>query len=131
MSWSLSRIPTFSILLGSRLSCIAFDLEDCGYPSFSPPMARTLLIDGHNFAFRAFYGITELSRADGFPTNAIHGWLRACWRLEDQEKPDVIRVFFDKGGDDEREKLLPENRVLQMNGPDIKNSRTTKNNSKS
>ena len=57
-------------------------------------MAKTLLIDGHNFAYRAFYGITELSRSDGFPTNAIHGWLRTCWRLEDEEKPDAIIVFL-------------------------------------
>ncbi|MFP6901995.1 MAG: 5'-3' exonuclease H3TH domain-containing protein [Opitutales bacterium] len=81
-------------------------------------MARTLLIDGHNFAYRAFYGITDLSRSDGFPTNAIHGWLRACWRLEDEEKPDVIRVFFDKGGDDEREKLLPEYKMNRSECPE-------------
>jgi len=81
-------------------------------------MARTLLIDGHNFAFRAFYGITELSRSDGFPTNAIHGWLRTCWRLEDEEKPDWVKVFFDCGGDDEREKLLPEYKANRSECPD-------------
>ena len=81
-------------------------------------MAKTLLIDGHNFAYRAFYGITELSRSDGFPTNAIHGWLRVCWRLEDEEKPDAIIVFFDCGGDDEREELLPEYKANRSKCPD-------------
>ncbi|MBG30848.1 MAG: flap endonuclease [Opitutae bacterium] len=81
-------------------------------------MAKTLLIDGHNFAYRAFYGISELSRSDGFPTNAIHGWLRACWRLEDEEKPDSIIVFFDCGGDDKREELLPEYKANRSKCPD-------------
>ena len=81
-------------------------------------MAKTLLIDGHNFAYRAFYGITELSRSDGFPTNAIHGWLRTCWRLEDEEKPDAIIVFFDCGGDDEREELLSEYKANRSKCPD-------------
>ena len=60
-------------------------------------MSKTLLCDGHNLAFRAFYGIRELSRSDGFPTNMIHGWLRSFWRLEDDLQPREICVFFDKG----------------------------------
>ena len=60
-------------------------------------MQKILLCDGHNLAFRAFYGIRELSRSDGFPTNMIHGWLRTFWRLEDDYKPDQIWVFFDLG----------------------------------
>ena len=71
-------------------------------------MSKTLLCDGHNLAFRAFYGIRELSRSDGFPTNMIHGWLRSFWRLEDDLQPREICVFFDKGGCPSREALLPE-----------------------
>jgi len=66
------------------------------------------LCDGHNLAFRAFYGIRELNRSDGFPTNMIHGWLRSFWRLEDDFKPDDIWVFFDLGGCPQREKILPQ-----------------------
>ena len=36
-------------------------------------MAKWLLVDGYNMAFRAFYGMPELTRADGFPTGALHG----------------------------------------------------------
>ena len=71
-------------------------------------MSKTLLCDGHNLAFRAFYGIRELSRSDGFPTNMIHGWLRSFWRLEDDLEPSDICVFFDKGGCPSREALLPD-----------------------
>lgn len=70
-------------------------------------MAKILLCDGHNLAFRAFYGIRDLSRADGFPTNMVHGWLRSLWRLEDDCSPDQIWVFFDKGGSRRREDILP------------------------
>ncbi len=70
-------------------------------------MAKILLCDGHNLAFRAFYGIRDLSRADGFPTNMVHGWLRSFWRLEDDCSPDQIWVFFDKGGSRRREDILP------------------------
>lgn len=70
-------------------------------------MSKILLCDGHNLAFRAFYGIRELNRSDGFPTNMVHGWLRSFWRLEDDLKPQGIQVFFDKGGATRRENLLP------------------------
>ena len=70
-------------------------------------MSKILLCDGHNLAFRSFYGIRELNRSDGFPTNMIHGWLRSFWKLEDELTPKGIRVFFDKGGATRREALLP------------------------
>ena len=81
-------------------------------------MAKILLCDGHNLAFRAFYGLMDLSRADGFPTNMIHGWLRTFWRLEDDEKPDVVRVYFDKGASQRREELLPEYKANRGESPD-------------
>lgn len=71
-------------------------------------MSKIFLCDGHNLAFRAFYGIKELRRTDGFPTNMIHGWLRTFWKIEDEFSPDQIWVFFDLGGCEKREQILPE-----------------------
>lgn len=59
---------------------------------------KYLLVDGFNLAYRCFFGIPLLTRADGFPTNALHGWTRSLWMLNDQEKPDATTVFFDLGG---------------------------------
>ncbi len=70
-------------------------------------MSKILLCDGHNLAFRSFYGIRELNRSDGFPTNMIHGWLRSFWKLEDELTPKRIRVFFDKGGQLEERHYFP------------------------
>ena len=61
-------------------------------------MANILLCDGHNLAFRSFYGIRELNRSDGFPTNMVHGWVKSFWKLEDEFNPNQIHVFFDLGG---------------------------------
>ena len=81
-------------------------------------MAKVLLCDGHNLAFRAFYGLMDLSRADGFPTNMIHGWIRTFWRLEDDHKPDCVRVYFDKGKPKRREELLPDYKANRGESPD-------------
>ena len=80
-------------------------------------MKKIFLCDGHNLAFRAFYGIRELSRSDGFPTNMIHGWVRSFWRLEDDFSPDEIWVFFDLGGCTVREKILPEYKANRGSPP--------------
>jgi DNA polymerase-1 len=71
-------------------------------------MAKWLLVDGFNLAYRGFFAIPELTRADGFPTNAVHGWVKALWRMQDQEKPDRSLVFFDLGGSQDRLALHPE-----------------------
>jgi DNA polymerase-1 len=58
---------------------------------------KYLLVDGYNLAYRCFFAIPALSRADGFPTNALHGWVRSLWMLIDQERPVATTVFFDLG----------------------------------
>jgi len=59
---------------------------------------KVALIDGYNMAFRAFYGMPELARSDGFPTGALHGWVRTLWWIEDNVGADTLYVFFDLGG---------------------------------
>ena len=81
-------------------------------------MAKWLLVDGFNLAYRCFFAITELSRSDGFPTNALHGWVKSLWRLSDQEKPDRALVFFDLGGAMDRLALLPEYKAQREEMPE-------------
>jgi len=81
-------------------------------------MAKWLLIDGFNLAYRCFYAIPELTRADGFPTNALHGWMKSLWRLEDQEEPDATLVFFDLGGAQDRLALHPEYKAQRAEMPE-------------
>ncbi|MBP7142639.1 MAG: 5'-3' exonuclease [Opitutaceae bacterium] len=81
-------------------------------------MAKWLLIDGFNLAYRCFFAIPELTRADGFPTNALHGWVKSIWKLEDQERPDGVVAFFDLGGSQERLALLPEYKAQREEMPE-------------
>ena len=81
-------------------------------------MAKWLLVDGYNMAFRAFYGMPELTRADGFPTGALHGWIKTMWRLQDQEKPEGMLVFFDLGGSTQRLALHPEYKAQRKETPE-------------
>ena len=81
-------------------------------------MAKWLLIDGFNLAYRCFHAVPELTRADGFPTNALHGWVKSLWKLEDQEKPAGTLVFFDLGGSQDRLVLLPEYKAQREEMPE-------------
>ncbi|MFA6960349.1 MAG: 5'-3' exonuclease H3TH domain-containing protein [Opitutaceae bacterium] len=81
-------------------------------------MSKWLLIDGFNLAYRCFHAVPELTRADGFPTNALHGWVKSLWKLEDQEKPDGTLVFFDLGGAQDRLALLPEYKAQRAEMPE-------------
>ncbi len=79
---------------------------------------KFLLVDGFNLAYRCFFAIPELTRADGFPTNALHGWLKSLWRLADQERPDSTLVFFDLGGSQDRLLLHPEYKAHRAEMPE-------------
>ncbi len=81
-------------------------------------MGKWLLIDGYNLAFRAFYGMPELTRTDGFPTGALHGWVKTIWHLQDRMSPDSILVFFDLGGSQDRLALLPEYKAQRKETPE-------------
>ncbi len=79
---------------------------------------KYLLVDGFNLAYRCFFAIPELTRRDGFPTNALHGWVKSLWKLADQEKPDATLVFFDLGGAQDRLALHPEYKAHRAEMPE-------------
>lgn len=79
---------------------------------------KYLLVDGFNLAYRCFFAIPELTRSDGFPTNALHGWVKSLWKLADQERPDATLVFFDLGGAQDRLALHPEYKAHRAEMPE-------------
>ncbi len=56
---------------------------------------KLVLIDGHSILNRAFYGVPDLSNANGLHTNAIYGFLNILFKLLEEEKPDYLAVAFD------------------------------------
>ncbi len=81
-------------------------------------MSKWLLVDGFNLIYRCYFALPELTRADGFPTGALHGWVKSLWKLNDQEKPEATLVFFDLGGSQDRLLLHPEYKAQREEMPE-------------
>ena len=81
-------------------------------------MSKWLLVDGFNLIYRCYFALPELTRADGFPTGALHGWVKSLWKLADQEKPEATLVFFDLGGSQDRLLLHPEYKAQRAEMPE-------------
>ncbi|WP_309387193.1 5'-3' exonuclease [Cerasicoccus frondis] len=81
-------------------------------------MSKILLVDGYNLTFRSYYALPDLTRSDGLPTGALHGWVKAMWKLEDLEQPDIIAVFFDEGGSDRHLAILPDYKANRDETPE-------------
>ena len=58
-------------------------------------MSKIVLIDGHSILNRAFYGLPDLTNAEGLHTNAIYGFLNILFKILDEEKPEYLTVAFD------------------------------------
>ncbi len=56
---------------------------------------KILLIDGHSILNRAFYGLPDLTNAEGLHTNAIYGFLTTMFKILDEEQPAYLAVAFD------------------------------------
>lgn len=81
-------------------------------------MSDWLLLDGFNLAFRAFHALPELTRADGFPTGALHGWNRLQKSLVERERPDRTVAFFDLDGSERHLSLHPEYKANRAETPE-------------
>jgi DNA polymerase-1 len=81
-------------------------------------MAKWMLVDGFNLAYRCFHALPELTSSKGMPTGALHGWVKSLWKLIDQEKPDATLVFFDLGESQDRLALLAEYKAQRKPMPE-------------
>ena len=79
---------------------------------------RLLIIDGHAFAYRAFYAIRGLTSPSGQPTNAIYGFINMLARLESQVLPTHAVVVWDGGLDAERVEELDDYKAQRDPMPD-------------
>ena len=56
---------------------------------------KLVLIDGHSILNRAFYGVPEMTNAEGLHTNAVYGFINIMLKILEEEKPDYLTVAFD------------------------------------
>jgi DNA polymerase-1 len=71
-----------------------------------------------------FSGIPPMTTTYGLHANAIHGWVRSMWKLEDIVHPDAVCIFFDWGGSVARRNILPTDKANRKEMPiDLKPQR--------
>jgi DNA polymerase-1 len=85
---------------------------------------KLFLIDGNALLYRSYYAIQRLSTSQGFPTNAIYGFVSTLRKLVGQEKPYYLGVVFDTGKPTIRHQIfkaykahrkpMPEDLILQI-----------------
>jgi DNA polymerase-1 len=76
--------------------------------SSTDPLPTLLLVDGHAYAYRAFYAIRSLNSPEGAPTNAIYGFVKMLQKMENILRPTHRLVLWDRGLAAERMAELPE-----------------------
>lgn len=64
-------------------------------------MQKIILVDGNNLMFRSYYATlysgSTMTNKEGFPTNALYGFVNMMNKIIDEEKPVYIMVAFDIG----------------------------------
>lgn len=64
-------------------------------------MKKVVLVDGNNLMFRSYfatlYSGSMMTNKEGFPTNALYGFVNMMNKIISEEKPEYIAVAFDIG----------------------------------
>jgi DNA polymerase-1 len=76
------------------------------------------LIDGSNYAYRAFFAIQGLANSRGFPTNAVYGFNNMLTKLLRDRKPEHIAVVFDAKGPTFRNEAFEDYKAHRKPMPD-------------
>jgi DNA polymerase-1 len=81
-------------------------------------VARLLIVDGHAYAYRAFFAIRSLNSPTGRPTNAIFGFIKMLAKMRAAVSPTHVIVVWDGGLSAERRAALPEYKAQRPPMPD-------------
>lgn len=81
------------------------------------PSDRTYLIDGSGYIFRAFYAIQRLSTKNGFPTNALFGFLKMVQKTIAEANSSKVAMIFDAGKKTFRNDLYAEYKANRTECP--------------
>ena len=81
-------------------------------------MSRLLIVDGHAYAYRAFYAIRDLRSPSGTATNAVYGFLKMLEKMRLAVEPTHLMVVWDGGLSAERTAALPDYKAQRPPMPD-------------
>ena len=64
-------------------------------------MKKVVLVDGNNLLFRSYFATLysggTMTNKEGFPTNALYGFVNMMNKIINEENPEYIAVAFDIG----------------------------------
>ncbi|MCF8039553.1 MAG: DNA polymerase I [Desulfohalobiaceae bacterium] len=76
------------------------------------------LIDGTSFLYRAFYAYPDLTRSDGFPTNAMYIMFRILLKIIREEQPRYCCFFLDGKGPTFRTEIMESYKAQRLKMPE-------------
>lgn len=79
---------------------------------------RLLVVDGHGYAYRAFYAIRHLRSPAGEAVNGIFGFVKMLGKLRHRLEPSHLVVVWDGGLDEERLAAWPGYKAQRPEMPD-------------
>jgi DNA polymerase-1 len=82
------------------------------------PQPVLLIVDGHAYAYRAFYAIRGLRSPSGGPVNAVYGFVKMLAKMRAAIGPTHLIVVWDGGLSAERTAVLPEYKAHRPEMPD-------------
>jgi len=80
-------------------------------------LKQLIAIDGNSLMHRAFYALPAMTTREGFPTNALHGFLSMLFKLTERN-PDYLVVAFDMHGPTFRHEQYEEYKAGRRETPD-------------
>ncbi|HRX59283.1 MAG TPA: DNA polymerase I [Eubacteriales bacterium] len=78
---------------------------------------KLIAVDGNSLMHRAFYALPNMTTREGFPTNALHGFLSMLLKIIER-KPDYLVVAFDMHGPTFRHEQYEEYKAGRRETPD-------------
>jgi DNA polymerase-1 len=76
------------------------------------------LMDGNAFLYRGFYAFPDLSRSDGFQTNAMYIVLRLVLKILREEKPAYFAFMLDGKGKTFRHEMYEDYKAQRQKAPE-------------
>ena len=83
--------------------------------------SKIVLIDGHSILNRAFYGLPDLTNAEGLHTNAIYGFLTIMFKLlEEEKRQQKLRDILQKASENTNENFTNVTEKLSRRNQNIR-----------
>lgn len=79
---------------------------------------QIFLVDGQSYIYRAFYAVRDLTNSQGFPTNAIFGFVNMLQRIREGYAPSHLAIIFDAKGKNFRHDLYPNYKARRLVMPE-------------